>query len=436
MSLYGALFSGVSGLNAFSSAIGSISDNISNVNTVGYKASDAQFATLVTETRSTTSYAPGGVGAKIRTLISGQGLLQASTSNTDLAVDGAGFFVTRTKAENGAGEVQFTRAGSFRPDAAGFLRNAGGLYVQGYALASDGTYVNDGNVNSLSPINIASLTGTAEATTSIKLRANLKSSQPAYAGTPAYSVGSLASGAVEPQFTRPQTIYDAQGGSHTLTFSFVKSATPNQWNVEAYAAPGETAAPNGLLFSGTIAFNADGSLNRTASSPALFQPATPVWTNGAGAKPIELALGTDGDVDGITQFDSQSALISSTIDGAVFGNVTGVNIGQDGVVTALFDNGLTRQVYKLPLAVFQNADGLTRRQSNAYSASDNSGTYSLVDPLSGGGGQIASSTLEASTVDLAAEFSRLIITQRAYSASTKIITTANELLQELTQVIR
>ncbi len=436
MSLYGALFSGVSGLNAFSSAIGSISDNISNVNTVGYKATDAQFATLVTETKSTTAYSPGGVGAKIRTLISGQGLLQASTSNTDLAVDGAGFFVTRTKSGAKAGEVQFTRAGSFRPDAAGFLRNAAGLYVQGYALNSNGGYVNDGNVNSLVPINTAALTGTAEATTSVKLRANLKSSQAAYAGVPAYSVGALAAGTIEPQFTRPLTIYDAQGGSHTVNAAFLKSATPNQWNVEVSAKAGETTASNGLLFSGTLTFNPDGSLNRTASSPALFQPVTPTWTNGAGAKPISLALGTDGQVDGVTQFDSQSTLISSTVDGAVFGNVTGVNIGQDGIVTALFDNGLTRQVYKVPLAVFQNPDGLTRRQANAYTASDNSGTYSLVDALSGGGGQIASSTLEASTVDLAGEFSRLIVTQRAYSASTKIITTANEMLQELTQTIR
>jgi flagellar hook protein FlgE len=435
MSLYGALFSGVSGLGAFSSAIGVISDNITNVNTVGYKQSDTQFSTLVTESRSTSYYSPGGVAAKVRTLVAGQGLLQASTSNTDLSVDGAGMFVVRSKPTAQNGEVHFTRAGSFRPDAEGYLRNASGLYLQGYQLDSTGNYVNDGNIDSLKPINIASLTGTAEATTSVKLRANLKSSEPPYAGVPAYSVGAMANGSVQPSFTRPVTFYDAQGGAHTANLSFSRSATPNQWNVEVYVSPSEVTQPNGLLVSGVIAFNADGSLDQVNSSPALFAPFTPSYTNGAGAEPITLSLGSNGDVNGLTQFDSQHALLSSTVDGAVYGNVAGVNIGQDGVVTALFDNGLSRKVYKLPLAVFQNPDGLTRRQGNAYDVSDQSGTYSLVDPLTGGAGQIAPSTLEASTVDLAAEFSKLITTQRAYSASTKIITTADEMLQELTQAI-
>lgn len=435
MSLYGALFSGVSGLNAFSSAIGVISDNITNVNTVGYKQSDTQFSTLVTETRSTTRYSPGGVTAKIRTLVGGQGLLQASTSNTDLSVDGNGMFVVRSKSDAGQGDVHFTRAGSFRPDAAGFLRNASGLYLQGYALDSNGSYVNDGNVSSLKSINVSSLTGTAEPTTSVKLRANLKSSEPAYAGSPAYATGAMATGAVQPAFTRPLTLYDAQGGAHGANASFLKSATPNQWNVEVYVPSTEVTQTNGLLVSGTLAFNADGTLDQTNSSPALFQAFTPNYTNGAAGAPITLSLGSNAGIDGLTQFDGQFALISSTVDGAVFGNVAGISIGQDGVVKALFDNGLSRDVYKVPLAIFQNADGLTRRQGNAYDVSSDSGNYALVDSLTGGAGSLAPSTLEASTVDLAAEFSKLITTQRAYSAATKIITTADEMLTELTQAI-
>jgi flagellar hook protein FlgE len=435
MSLYGALFSGVSGLTAFSSAIGTISDNITNVNTVGYKQSDTQFSTLVTETRSTTNYSPGGVTAKVRTLVGGQGLLQASTSNTDLSVDGNGLFVVRSKAEAGQGDVHFTRAGSFRPDAKGNLRNAAGLYLQGYPVDSAGKYVNDGNVNSLKSINISTLTGTAEPTTSVKLRANLKSSEPAYASVPAYTTGALANGTITPAFSRPLTFFDAQGGSHSANIAFLKSATPNQWNVEVSVPSTEVTQANGLLVSGTLAFNPDGSLNKAGSTAALFTAFTPNYTNGAGSSPVTLSLGSDGGIDGVTQFDGQSALISSTVDGAVFGNVAGISIGQDGVVKALFDNGLSRDVYKVPLAVFQNADGLTRRQGNAYDVSSESGNYALVDSLTGGAGSVAPSTLEASTVDIAAEFSKLITTQRAYSAATKIITTANQMLTELTQSI-
>lgn len=433
MSLYAALYAGVSGLNAYSSAIGVISDNITNVNTVGYKAADAQFSTLVTDSRSLGTYTPGGVREVTRTLISQQGLLQASNSGTDLSVDGAGFFVVRTLPETGAGEVQFTRAGSFRPDADGYLQNSAGLYLQGWALDSTGGFTNNGDITDLVAINIGELSGTAEATTQIRLRANLQSTETVFAG--AYTAGDLAAGTVTPNFERSVDVFDAQGGSHAVTLSFLKSGA-NQWAIEIHADPSEVTAPGGVLASGTLVFNPDGSLNVAGSSPALFNPVGVTWTNGAGSSPLNFALGSDGSVDGLTQFDSASALISRSVDGAVFGNVTGVEITPEGLVTALFDNGLTRAVYQLPLATFQNPDGLLRLQGNAYGVSDFSGTYSLVEPQTAGGGRVAPSTLESSTVDLAREFTNMITVQRAYSASTRIITTADEMLQELTNISR
>lgn len=433
MSLYAALFSGVSGLNAYSSAMGVISDNITNVNTVGYKAAEAQFSTLVTDSRSLGTYTPGGVRQVTRTLISQQGLLQASNSGTDLSVDGNGFFVVRTSPLTGGGTVEFTRAGSFRPDADGYLQNSAGLYLQGWELDSTGGFTNNGDVADLVAINIAELSGTAEATTQIRLRANLQSTQAPFAG--AYAAGDLASGAVTPHFQRSVDIFDAQGGSHPVTLSFLKTGS-NQWAVEIHAVPGEVSAAGGVLASGNLVFNPDGSLNVAGSTAALFNPVAVTWTNGAGSSPLNFALGSDGNVDGLTQFDSASALISRSVDGAVFGNVTGVEISPDGLVTALFDNGLTRGVYQLPLATFQNPDGLLRLQGNAYGVSDFSGTYSLVTPETGGGGRIAPETLEASTVDLAREFTNMITVQRAYSASTKVITTADEMLQELTNIRR
>ena len=446
MSLYAALFSGVSGLGAYSSALGIISDNITNVNTTGYKNSAAEFSTLVTESNSSSSFSPGGVKAVPRTLVSRQGLLQATNAATDLGIDGAGFFVVKDQPAGGnLGDVFFTRAGSFRPDADGFLKNAADLYLMGWPLQSNGAFFNDGNVDSLVPINTTGLTGTAEATTFVRLRANLQSSQPVSTLEATYdptaSGTNMASGTVPADFFRDVRVFDAQGGTHTVTFSFLKSSTPNEWHVEVHADPASdiTTGPgfvDGQIATGTVAFNEDGSLDIGNSTPALLAPLNVQWVNGAAPSTLNLNLGSDGEVDGVTQFDSQSTLISSSVDGAVFGNVIGVSVGKDGIVTALFDNGLTRSVFKLPVATFQNPDGLSRVQGNAFGVSDQSGTFSLVEAGTGGGGSISPSSLEASTVDLATEFTLLITTQRAFSASTRIITTADEMLTELNNIKR
>lgn len=433
MSLYAALFSGVSGLNAFSSAMGVISDNIANVNTVGYKAAESQFSTLVTDSRSLGSYSAGGVRQVTRTLISQQGLTQTTNSGTDLSVDGGGFFIVRTLPGATEGQVQFTRAGSFRPDADGYLRNSAGLYLQGWLLDSAGAYNNNGEVTDLETINVSELSGSAEATTLVRLRANLQSTEDAYAA--AYAAGDLADGTVDAHFQSTVEVFDAQGGGHMVTLSFLKTAA-NEWAVEVHADPAEVTAAGGLLASGTIQFNPDGSLDIAGSTAALFDPLAVTWTNGAGSEPIRFDLGSESNVNGLTQFDSVSTTVSRSADGAVFGDVVGVEISPEGVVTALFDNGLTRAIYQLPLATFQNPDGLLRLQGNAYGISDFSGTYTLVAPQNGGGGRIAPETLEASTVDLGREFTNMITVQRAYSASTKVITTADDMLAELSNIKR
>lgn len=402
--------------------MGVISDNITNVNTVGYKGGDNQFATLVTDSRSAGRYAPGGVTNVVRSQISQQGLLQQTGSGTDLSVDGAGFFVTETT----GGETRFTRAGSFTPDAEGNLRNASGLYLKGSPIARDGSSVDAGDVGQLSRINIAQLSGTAEATTEIRFRANLQSTEATFGG--AYTAGDLTNGTVTPNFERAVSLYDAQGGQHDVSIAFLKTG-PNAWAAEV-------SAEGTLVASGTVRFNPDGSLDRAGSDAAIFGPFTPAWTGGAGSSPITLALGTDGDVDGLSQFDSELALLSRSVDGALFGNVTGVEIGEDGTVSAIFDNGQSRAVYRIPLVTFQNPDGLLRLQGNSYGASDFSGDYALVGASTGGSGRIVPGALEASTVDLAEEFTNMITVQRAYSASTRIITTADEMLQELTAISR
>lgn len=443
MSVYGALFSGVSGLNANSNALGMISDNITNMNTVGYKATKAQFSTLATEAASQTTYSPGGVQAKPQTLVDNQGLLEASESPTDLGISGSGFFVVSDSPEDGvaSGDLQFTRAGSFSADDEGFLKNTAGLYLKGWPIDENGDIpTNLGDLNTLETINIQGLTGTAEATTDVKIRANLRSSQSVSSAVSGGTYdatdtnNNLASGNVAPDFERNVQVFDAQGGTHTITMGFLKDSTNNQWNVELYSD--DVSTPDQPISSGTMAFNPDGSLDLANTDTALTDPISVNWTNGAQASNITFDFGSDGKTNGMTQFDSTSTLISSSVNGAVFGNVQGVDIGEEGVVTAQFDNGLIKDVFKLPLATFQNPNGLERRNGNAFIQSDQSGTFSLQQAGTGGAGKFAPSTLEASTVDLAEEFTDMITTQRAYSAATRIITTADEMLTELNRVKR
>lgn len=193
MSLYGALFAGVSGLRSQSNKIGLISDNISNVNTVGYKGGEGTFQTLVTTATGATTYSPGGVLGGNRQNISEQGLLQSTNSPTDIAISGSGFFVVNQTAD-GTGSVLYTRAGSFTQDSLGNFRNSSGFFLQAWPLDRDGRLpgapgnantTSSANINSLTTVNVENLTGTAAATTGVSLSANLNSSQVAFAGASA-----------------------------------------------------------------------------------------------------------------------------------------------------------------------------------------------------------------------------------------------------------
>lgn len=433
MSLYSALYAGVSGLSAQSAAMATVADNITNINTVGYKGVEAQFRTLVTDGRAKSNYSAGGVAAAPIAMVSKQGLLQASGSTTDIAIDGGGFFVTRSTADDSS-DVAFTRAGNFRPDEEGFLRNAAGLYLYGWRLDPSGNFTNTGNLNSLEAVRVSDLTGTASPTSRLQARLNLQSSTTAYTG--AYAAGDLASGTVEPNFTRSFDIYDSQGGEHRITMAFLKTG-PNTWKAETYSDPAsDVTAAGGLLASGEIRFNGDGSLDRAGSTGNFFDPLTPTWTNNAGSVPIQLSLGSDDGIDGITQSGLESSLISSNTNGGMLGNLSSVEISKDGTVNAIFDDGTTRAVFQLPIATFQNPDGLTRMSGNAYTPSRASGGYTLNTPGALGAGAIAANSLEASTVDLAGEFTNMIRFQRAYSASSKIITTVDDMLREVSDLKR
>jgi flagellar hook protein FlgE len=425
MSIYGAMFSGVSGLNAQSQSLATISDNISNVNTVGYKTAKAYFSTLVTS-QTQNNYSPGGVRSTPLYDIDRQGLLQASASDTDLAISGQGFFVVSQSLTPGAADVRyFTRAGSFQPDAAGYLRTPTGFYLQGWATDAAGvpTAADLTDITLLEPVQVNAVSGSARATTSISLGLNLP-----------------ASAAVAATETTVIQIYDTLGVSHDVTFTWTKLAT-NSWRVQAAVAGATTvdegAVGGGAGYSVVVAFNGDGT-------PATFDgAATPPdlaiggWTSGALNSDIAMTLGTPGTASGVTQFASAYSTNFLDQDGAQFGNFFGVTVDDDGIVTALFDNGESLRIYKLPLATFPNPDGLSGRTGTVFlESSAESGAPTLRETGSGSAGVIVPSALESSTTDLASEFSTMIVTQQAYSAAAKIITTADEMLSELMRIKR
>ncbi|SDG68231.1 flagellar hook-basal body complex protein [Roseospirillum parvum] len=720
MSLYGALFSGVSGLASQSSAMGAIADNVTNVNTIGYKGSKVNFKTLVTKQVSLTQYSPGGVQSAPRQGVDVQGLLQATTSSTDIGISGQGFFITNQASVPSSGDLYaYTRAGSFKVDSDGYLTNVGGFYLQGWPLqtwdgtttasqvtvgnntymkaykndAGEITYVNDNVIDAtnLRGLNLNTIGGTATATTTMSLGANLpsgvdinsteKTNMLMYdslgnahnlnytwfkSGTNAwgtiieppagsasvqlrdqnngiyYSAGRLdfrdtgipANGSslsfthnatniainysnaatdvhvptVELDFTTTppadgDTI-DVTIGTETFTFEFdsnnsvttgnisvaatgtldtdiqnladqiqntmtskfgegtwtqvdtandvvsiggglgvgditssaatpeaavaapasvniqvtgrslseivddtaqainaflasqqgVPPTVPGGWGSRVAGTTGITFIPdaNDIQFDTSALLDSNGNIasvqqdpnttnvftvtgvtatqNWLGSNPAMVEfngdgspdkffgndeataadPRARIhidWTNGAldmndttvtsgGSPAISLFAGNYNVPDGLTQQGDAYQINYITQNGAKFGNFAGLSIGEDGIVQALFDNGVTRPVFQIPIATFVNPNAMESLTGNAWIETDGSGQPTVRTAGDAGAGSIASAALEASTVDLGEEFTTMITTQRAYSAAAKIITTSDEMLDELVRIKR
>lgn len=464
MSINSALAAGASGLLANSSALAAISDNIANVNTVGYKRVDTQFTpNYKVSGGGEARYASSGVSANSRLDVSSPGLLNPGSSPTDLAIDGQGFFVVRPSPANATGSdpVLFTRSGGFQTDDAGFLRNDAGQYLFAWPVQADGTVAqNPSNLNALEAINLSNIGGTADATSSVRINANLQASQAISPAAATYAAGTtannMASGAVTPDFQRTIQIYDTQGGVRSITMSLLKHATnANQWHAELHVEPASDVSTgagliDGQISTGIIAFDTNGEIdpaNTTldinlsflgSDNTAPLAPGDVQWAaaTGIGSQDITIDLGTAGAPGGITQFDSPSTLDSTVVDGAIFGDFAGVEVSPDGFVSARFTNGVVRQIYQIPIATVFNPNGLASVGGASFQITEDSGAFTLNAPGIGSSGTLASSTLENSNVDIATEFSNLIITQRAYSASSRIITTADEMLAEAIQMKR
>jgi len=479
MSISSAMLAGVTGLVSNSSALAAISDNISNSNTVGYKQVSVDFTSLV-NTGDIGAYNAGGVSTSTQHFITQQGSIQAASQVTDLSISGDGFFVTANQpaAISSTTPAYFTRAGAFSVDKDGYLKNDAGLYLQGWQADANGNItVDSANLSSLQPINILQVANSAQPTTSAAINANVNADQAVTAaaqdagtGTtsaPGYNADvdpstspatevSMAeynndpSTGVKPDFTVTVPVSDSKGGSRNVTIDFLKSSTANQWYAEVVADPPSSVQtdpklPPGLISSGIVAFNPDGTLDTTNTTlPASItlgasSATAPASGSGEGSVKWASSLGVNGqtiglDLSKLTQFSAPSSVTQVTSNGTASGGISGVSISDQGVVTAVYDNGTTRTLAQIALATFPNEDGLSSVDGNAYQQSISSGALTLKTPGSSGSGTISPSTLESSTVDLSQEFTGLITTQQAYSAASKIITTADQMIQELLSI--
>jgi flagellar hook protein FlgE len=419
MSLSGALNSAVSALSSQSSALAMISDNIANSSTYGYKTVSASFESLLAG-RSSSTYSSGGVAASAVQNISVQGLLTASTTTTNMAIDGNGFFVVSDGADSA--NTSYTRNGQFSVDESGYLKLGDTYYLQGWPTDAEGNVVGGTTASALEAVNTNSVSSIAAATSEMSLQANLP-----------------AEAAVGATFTSEVEIYDSLGTAATATVTWAKTAE-NTWSAtfsNPTNADGTSTLGTVSSSSISVSFNDDGTLASTTPSPPTLSITG--WTTGAGDSAITLDMGTAGTSSGLTQLSTGSETLSVSLeteqDGVSYGSLTGVSIS-DGTVYATYDNGEQRAIYKVAVATFNNPDGLSAQGSGVYAASTESGSSTLNVSGANGAGDVLGSKLEASTSDTSTEFSNMMSAQQAYSAAAQVMSAANKMYDTLISAVR
>jgi flagellar hook protein FlgE len=417
-----SLYSGLSGLNAHALQLSLIGNNLSNINTPGFKNSTMAFQDLLSQTMAGGSssgninYLQIGLGVQVAATNQNfsQGSLQSTGVSTNVAIQGEGFFVVR-----GDRGINYTRAGDFHVDARGNLVTADGGFVQGFTQTDPLTnrIIPSG---ALSDINIPP--GTLfppVATSQVRLITNLDSNAP---------VGTA--------FTSAVRVFDSLGAAHQIEFTWTKTgvgAFSYNVTIDGGEVTGGTAGtPFSLLPApGTMTFNASGALATVNGAAAADRNiTTPVFTNGASALTFSWDLIDPNSNSNITSYAAPSATSSSSQNGAPAGTLSSIVIGGDGTIQGIFSSGQTAELARLGLATFNNPTGLLKLGNNKYNVSSSSGEPSLGVAGEGGRGTTAGSTLELSNVDIAAEFISMIVAQRGYQANSRVITTTDEILQE------
>ncbi|AFO93192.1 flagellar hook protein FlgE [Phaeobacter inhibens] len=433
MTISSSLNAGVAGLSANASRLASISDNIANASTPGYKRVQTDFHSMVMSS-SGGAYSAGGVRTTNVRLIDERGPLVTTSNATDLAVRGRGMLPVASinEVETGATNPQMmlTTTASFRTNADGLLATESGLVLMGWPAQSDGTippYARDTS-DALEPVrfNVNKLSG--EPTTEMSLGVNL----PATA-TESTSAGTSENLSIE--------YYDNLGKSESLQIEFVPTVPgtgeSNEWTMIIT----DTATGGTPIGEYTLTFDdnrtSGGALNAvTATTGGAYAPATGSIIVTVAGGPMEINIGTLGDDNGLTQLSDTFAPASISKDGAPVGNFTGVEIDEAGFVHANYDTGVSRVVYQVPLVDLPNPNGMIAMDRQTYMPSSESGSYFLWNAGEGPTGDILGYAREESATDVAGELTNMIQTQRAYSSNAKVIQTVDEMLQETTNIKR
>ncbi|HWR56837.1 MAG TPA: flagellar hook protein FlgE [Negativicutes bacterium] len=450
-----SLYAGVSGLKSQQTKLNVIANNISNVNTTGYKQQTVSFADLLSQTISAASRPTAttggtnpkqiGLGTSVAAISTNMstGSTQYTGISTDVAISGEGFFIVQGGSD---GEYQFTRAGNFEYDVDGNL-TVNGYKVcgwQDYDEATDGTYAYNTQTD-VQPINLYSdsyngnkKVMAAKATGEADITATLDSTATAR-GSDLHDIGAVPA---EADATGTLTVYDAQGNKTEVTLKYYKCATGTDssgdavtsWYWTATTADGSTL---GGTTSGYLLFDADGNV---VTTDADYDPTVDLTVQsvagGTSAVNVSLDMSPASTSAGSSGDGSQSG-VSVKSDGYSSGTLSGISIGADGVITGTYDNGESKPLGMIALAVFNNPAGLEKIGDNLYVTTTNSGDFQGgVAVGRGGTSALSTGVLEMSNVDLAQEFSDMMITQRAYQANSKVISTSDDMLEVLMNMIR
>jgi len=430
VSLFGAMNTAISGLKAQSLSFGNISDNVANSQTIGFKRIDTSFINFLTSS-SAQSSSPGSVVARPDYRNSVQGTIAQSDNPLAMAIVGQGFFeVSRadtvgTSAVSFAPQRFFSRAGDFQMDRNGYVVNSAGDYLNGWT-ANGTTGAIDRSA--VVPIRVTQTVYNPQPTSEVSISANLPA-------TP------LGTGPVSAQIS----VFDALGNDHVVTLDWTRTAA-NDWTV-AVAVPDDIVAANrgsarvafgpaasgNPVPQGTVGLIGSPTGSVTAGPYAVDTPATLTFDMnfGSGVQTITLNLGTYGLSSGVTQYSgNEFSLRGISQNGVPPGSFSGVSATAAGDVQVTYDNGQSRTIARVPVITFNDPNSLQRQDGQAFTSTLASGDPLTQDARTNGAGGIVTNSVENSNVDIANEFTKLIVAQRAYSANTKMVTTADELLQQ------
>jgi flagellar hook protein FlgE len=477
MSLFGAINTAVSGLTAQSAAFGNISEDVANSQTVGFKRVDTSFVDYLTTSTPLTNE-PGAVVAHPNYINNVQGAITQTDNPLGMAIAGQGFFAVSQPTGTLNGQTTYnpqqfyTRTGDFSMNASGFLVNSAGQYLNGWTI-NPTTKVAD--QNALVPIQVSQQTFNPVPTSSVTLAANLPATPTAGTATTASPLSSQI------------TVYDALGTAHAVTLNWVQTlnssgvAIPNQWSVQiqvpdAAASPTVGTGASANAGSADVTFGAASGTDLGAAGAAVIappegtiglvvpdvnnpgnpsvaassytqaaagttptlQPATVSFTTnfGSGNQTIQLNLGAYGGTSGVTQFAGNAySLLGLTQDGVPPGSFSGVTTQANGNVVVNYNNGQTKTIAQIPLVTFNAPNSLQSQNGQSFTATPSSGSPLAEAASTNGAGNLVTGSVEGSNVNIATEFTSLIVAQQSYSSNAKVVTTANQMLQATLQMI-